>query len=837
MKKAHLFSFSALSKSSDKENNVTVNPFPLSKVFKTNAAKILATVAFSFGCVNSFAQANHWILPSGAKLNFSSGTSVAVTAIPTGSDLAGCTSFASQTCVMTDKDGNGPAFINDCGTYNLTGTRISTGGYKNVFSIPGICKRYFSIVWGNVMGTPSYNRLMLQQLDASNSTAITSLSTSILISDGTMHQGTAVAIAPLSADGSRKVYIADNYSLKSITIDSNGSYSSIGTEAALPALVDDRTPMEVSPDGKKIVMVHQNFSASVYDITSKTFSTLGSFPTRTVISGLEYVPYAGGDRIYMSYHTSGGTAGIGYVTLAAPSVLINGLTSIPGSTAGYGYGYTEIERGRDGKLYFAYHPNYALGYITIGDIGKLYSMDPANGVVNAVNIGVTQVNVNTLTSNWGYFIQSQIDGENYNAANYYLEPSLNVANATSTPTVLADLYICNGTLPINTTIKGLHTGYTVTVVTGSAQYFYENGQWIFLYSLATQPTPNSYTVTNSSENHTTDLLSNIPFLSSYTGDIYVTVKANGCGGSATTGMIFRLKGATNTFADFKAVKYNGGLKTAKAIQTTLPITSPMPVGSTNAVSDLQNAVDAITGWCTANTTMGIRDINTNTIGGSYTCRVYEAKDSTYFDPASGINVTIAKRQNIGGIDAPDIYRTTFPGAASGAVIDFNNSTVTFDGTKPPYYVDASNGFTDFDWFREYYKWAYDNNQLTAYSAKQYCVEVTVVTSTGCSETKKSFFRIANNGLKNGSGARMAQGETISEVKLYPNPAKNEVRIELPSDIISAKVVLMDMLGREVLIQNNITSNSSFNISHLPAGTYLYQVNTDGVLTHGKLVKQ
>ena len=71
-----------------------------------------------------------------------------------------------------------------------------------------------------------------------------------------------------------------------------------------------------------------------------------------------------------------------------------------------------------------------------------------------------------------------------------------------------------------------------------------------------------------------------------------------------------------------------------------------------------------------------------------------------------------------------------------------------------------------------------------------------------------------------------------ELKMYPNPAKNNLFIEtaLNSDI---NVSIIDVLGKEVI--NSKVSNNAVNISGLTSGMYIVKITEEGKTSTKKLI--
>lgn len=63
---------------------------------------------------------------------------------------------------------------------------------------------------------------------------------------------------------------------------------------------------------------------------------------------------------------------------------------------------------------------------------------------------------------------------------------------------------------------------------------------------------------------------------------------------------------------------------------------------------------------------------------------------------------------------------------------------------------------------------------------------------------------------------------IESVKVYPNPAKDILHIDLPSEVKNFKVEVTDMNGRLVLNKENETK---LNVSGLSRGAYVVSLKS------------
>lgn len=242
---------------------------------------------------------------------------------------------------------------------------------------------------------------------------------------------------------------------------------------------------------------------------------------------------------------------------------------------------------------------------------------------------------------------------------------------------------------------------------------------------------------------------------------------------------------------------------------------------------------------------GNAGITNFSIAGSYTVEVYEAD-------ASG------NRQVIGSTPAPPVFLKYGSSPTATLVLNFNTSGngTGFDPSASPYFSDGTSDGTGAlgsgQYFRDRYAEAYYNTvgglpgeNLTAFSSVIFCVDMKQISAFGCIASKKSYFKVANNGLLNGRGARMAtNGEETEEgpgsynsLEIYPNPTNGIVYIPLTEDDKNVQVTVTDNIGRQVLKSNNLEANrGELNMAELPAGIYFYTILKNNTAYKGKIVK-
>lgn len=272
---------------------------------------------------------------------------------------------------------------------------------------------------------------------------------------------------------------------------------------------------------------------------------------------------------------------------------------------------------------------------------------------------------------------------------------------------------------------------------------------------------------------------------------------------------------------------------AKPVSTTWSIAAAMP--SSTVSNTFKCQLKTATGWQGA-TSAGIADL---TYSGDYSIDVYEVS------PSTGVRLS----------GAPSLYLKTGT-AASNDQVEFREFgySAGFDASNPPYYVDATvpadplGAGAGYGYFIDFYSAARTSSatvgNLTSFSARVFCAEVSQQYTGGCVVSKKSYFRIANNGLASGGVARMAttvSGEVEEEyvsLDVYPNPTKGELTIPVSEDDTNVSMIIMDNLGKQVMTFEDVKAKGGIvNIEHLSPGIYFYTINKDHSVYRGKIIKQ
>jgi hypothetical protein len=93
-----------------------------------------------------------------------------------------------------------------------------------------------------------------------------------------------------------------------------------------------------------------------------------------------------------------------------------------------------------------------------------------------------------------------------------------------------------------------------------------------------------------------------------------------------------------------------------------------------------------------------------------------------------------------------------------------------------------------------------------------------------------------------SGAKGTEENTLETMQeeaihVYPNPASSMIFVELPANVTAEKVMLMDMTGKVISQQNNITAKATFNLGNMAPGLYFIQVAYGNEVFRSKVMVQ
>lgn len=88
-----------------------------------------------------------------------------------------------------------------------------------------------------------------------------------------------------------------------------------------------------------------------------------------------------------------------------------------------------------------------------------------------------------------------------------------------------------------------------------------------------------------------------------------------------------------------------------------------------------------------------------------------------------------------------------------------------------------------------------------------------------------------------SSLGMSNPEAMQEVSVFPNPATDAVRIQLPQQSGPLNMVMTDLTGK-VVKSEKLVSGQSISVSGLPAGCYFVVLSDDnGVVGRTKFIRE
>lgn len=91
---------------------------------------------------------------------------------------------------------------------------------------------------------------------------------------------------------------------------------------------------------------------------------------------------------------------------------------------------------------------------------------------------------------------------------------------------------------------------------------------------------------------------------------------------------------------------------------------------------------------------------------------------------------------------------------------------------------------------------------------------------------------------NGGGTGFPESPEVSkQLKIYPNPAEDNITVESPALTANTFLSIVNVNG-QVLMERMITDHkTSMDISNLPGGVYFIRVKNDRMVETGKIVKE
>jgi hypothetical protein len=123
-----------------------------------------------------------------------------------------------------------------------------------------------------------------------------------------------------------------------------------------------------------------------------------------------------------------------------------------------------------------------------------------------------------------------------------------------------------------------------------------------------------------------------------------------------------------------------------------------------------------------------------------------------------------------------------------------------------------------------------SNQITAVVGTGATGDVTVITPTGTA-TLSGFTYLTNSGLESVS--------LLNGLKIYPNPAKDELIISNTQKLNGSHIIIYDMIGRKMLEETitNASNEHTILVNELKTGAYIISIQKDGETSRIKFVKE
>ena len=75
-------------------------------------------------------------------------------------------------------------------------------------------------------------------------------------------------------------------------------------------------------------------------------------------------------------------------------------------------------------------------------------------------------------------------------------------------------------------------------------------------------------------------------------------------------------------------------------------------------------------------------------------------------------------------------------------------------------------------------------------------------------------------------------ETL-EFSLYPNPAKDIVKIQVPAEMTAIKIEVFDNAGKQIAMQ--LSPENTIDVSNIASGLYLITITSNDIKTTKKLI--
>jgi hypothetical protein len=478
---------------------------------------------------------------------------------------------------------------------------------------------------------------------------------------------------------------------------------------------------------------------------------------------------------------------VSYVALSAPTVAINifSTVTLPPTTSQLSWGFTDIERGRDGQLYLATSPT-APAELSLSP-GPLYVLNMDSNTLKPLKIGgTTQVYSRTYADHdgFGYRIQNQIDGESFSS--YSLSPDFNVNGVTqSSLAVIPQVVLCDGaSLLLQFNTGGYMTSGGITLQKGNV-----SGSTFTPVGLPIGTTGNPLGAPTLSG--TVDVGS-IFGLGSYTGGIRLTLSFSNACTTVTVIQTFNIQRA-GLAVDFKLFAAQGCSLAQNRITNIASLASSSPY---------TQPWSGPTAFC---------------------------KDGWQGDFSTGIKQSTFTPSGI--LSILDYYLLVQQVDNTGAPI----GSPIISSTQPLPYNDFQFNPASSFWFI--------TNYNTIKNSAYFKVTLGAHTTPCGTIERNAYFRIIDGGSNHYKQVQPGSQDGDA-VQVFPNPASGKVQLNWyagNAPETDARIRLNDVFGKTVLQQSlpqqQGSNEGSIDISRLAPGVYYYQMETGGAIHNGKITRQ
>jgi hypothetical protein len=196
----------------------------------------------------------------------------------------------------------------------------------------------------------------------------------------------------------------------------------------------------------------------------------------------------------------------------------------------------------------------------------------------------------------------------------------------------------------------------------------------------------------------------------------------------------------------------------------------------------------------------------------------------------------------GGAAFPGSYDTVRKSSGIGGTISYKYNE--FDLLVNYASTAASNSgtptFPPYDWNKGDYTSGYFKRENAGFWGNQYIPNWAWTTSGGSAASDLQYpqiiYHVACPSCPVIGSALGVQNVTENTLKVYPNPANDEVSFTFSSTpSADTKITLTNMLGQVITTQHVTNSNTVISTSTLAEGVYIYSVQSNGTVNTGRIV--